>query len=63
LATKSKKFESVIINLKTVGFSELIAEIVDRTAVNRERLTTIKTVEMMFVRRHNAIDGFAIGQG
>jgi hypothetical protein len=58
---KSEKFESVVINLKLVGFFEFFFQFVDRTLVKGDRPTAMNTGKMVLILLNGTVEGFPRG--
>jgi hypothetical protein len=58
---KSKKFESVVINLELVGFFEFFFQFVNGTLIKDDRPTAMNTGKMVLILLSGTVEGFSCG--
>jgi hypothetical protein len=61
MIAKSKKFESVVINLKLMGFFEFFCQFVNGTLIKDDRPTAMNTGKMVLILLKGTVEGFSCG--
>jgi hypothetical protein len=58
---KSKKFESMVINLELVGFFEFFFQFMNGTLIKDDRPTAMNTGKMVLILLNGTVEGFSCG--